>query len=214
MNGLDGLADVQARIAAIQAQFAPPAIGPLGSGASTSSAVGSGGSSGGTSDFASVLSGVGANSSGSPTTDPSALATGPTPGAIPADGDMRSKAAREQFARDVLTRIGAPVTADNVRAMVAWQMAEGTRASFNPLATVRSSNQPGESQFNSVGVKNFGSYQAGVDTTVGALENGLYGNIIAALQRGNDAQGVAQAVANSRWGTGQGVLRVLASGSV
>ena len=106
-----------------------------------------------------------------------------------------------------LTRIGAPVTASNVQAIAAWEQAEGTKASFNPLATTQA--MPGASSFNSVGVKNYASYADGIQATVQTLTNGRYGNILAALRAGNSSIAVAQAVANSPWGTGQGVLRVL-----
>jgi hypothetical protein len=216
MDGLDGLsalAAVQARIADITARVAAfdPATGTaggvLGNAPATSDASAGDGSG---SDFASALA--------TATSTSTASSSGTTPGtagvAIPANGDMRSPAARLQFAHDLLTRLGLPQTSDNMRALVAWQSAEGTAAAFNPLATTRSSGQPGESQFNSVGVKNFGTYDAGLQTTIAALQNGLYGPILGALQQGNSAQAVAQAVANSRWGTGQAILRALPTTSV
>ena len=64
-----------------------------------------------------------------------------------------------------------------------------------------------------MGVKNYASYQDGLDANVKVITNGLYGNILSALQQGNDADAVARAVANSPWGTGTGVERVLASQS-
>jgi hypothetical protein len=114
-----------------------------------------------------------------------------------------------QFSRDVLSRIGAPATAQNMAVMQAWIKAEGTKAQFNPLATVR--RAPGATDFNSVGVKNFVSYDQGVDTTVGAITNGLYDDVIAALRRGNDAYAVADAIEASPWGTGGLVRKVLDS---
>jgi hypothetical protein len=114
-----------------------------------------------------------------------------------------------RFSKDVLARIGAPVTEQNMAVMQAWIKAEGTKAQFNPLATVRKA--PGASNFNSVGVKNFVSYEQGVDTTVGAITNGLYDDVIAALRRGNDAYAVADAIAASPWGSGALVRKVLDS---
>ena len=51
-------------------------------------------------------------------------------------------------------------------------------------------------------MKNYTTYQDGLDANVKVITNGLYGNILAALRPGNDAKAVAQAVANSPWGTG------------
>ena len=123
---------------------------------------------------------------------------------------MRSTAARRQFGTDLLKRLGMPQTQENLRAMIAWQTAEGTSASFNPLATTR--DAPGATNLNSVGVKNFRSYEQGLQTTIDTLRNGLYGDILAALRDGTSAARIAQAVAESPWGTGDGVSRVLDSG--
>ena len=103
-----------------------------------------------------------------------------------------------------------PVTAENIRALTAWQQAEGTAAHFNPLATTQA-GYTGETRFNSVGVKNYASYEDGLDANVKAITNGRYGNILSALAQGNDAMAVARAVASSPWGTGSLVERVLAS---
>jgi hypothetical protein len=101
------------------------------------------------------------------------------------------------------------VTSENVKAMSAWIASEGTRAQFNPLATVRKA--AGATNFNTTGVKNFVSYEQGVETTVGAITNGLYGNVIAAFRKGDDAYAVADAIANSPWGSGGLVRKVLQS---
>ncbi|HZR12418.1 MAG TPA: hypothetical protein VFC33_04135 [Acidimicrobiia bacterium] len=124
-------------------------------------------------------------------------------------GNVQGTPGQTQWANDFLTRLGMPVTSENVRAIVAWEKAEGTKAQFNPLATTRS--MPGASNFNSVGVKNFASYQDGIEANAEALTNGRYPNILAALRRGDSAEAVAQAIASSPWGTGDGVLRVLQS---
>ncbi len=177
LPSIGGLADVQARIASIDARFAAPAnvVPPSGDTSLTASQP----------DFASALQSA---SSGS----------GPT-----------MTAARTQFANDVLTALGAPQTAENVRAITAWAQAEGTRAANNPLATTESA--PGATNFNSVGVKNYPTYAEGVQATVATLQNGRYSNILAALANGSSAQAVAQAIAQSPWGTGSRVLQVLNS---
>lgn len=127
-------------------------------------------------------------------------------------GDMRSASARRQFATDLLRQLGLPQTSENMRAMTAWQQAEGTSASFNPLATTR--HAPGATDINEVGVKNFVSYEQGLRATIDTLRNGLYGNILAALRDGTSARRVAQAIADSPWGTGDGVTSVLESGTI
>jgi hypothetical protein len=184
---MDGIAGVEARIAEIQSMF--PATSASAATA-TSTATDTTGS-----DFSSALSDAQSVAETASTASTAAVSSG--------------GGSREQWARDFLTALGLPVTSENVRAIAAWEKAEGTRAQYNPLATTQ--NMAGATRFNSVGVKNYVNYQDGIDANVKALTNGRYGNIIAALQAGNSAVAVAQAIANSPWGTGQGVLRVLQS---
>jgi len=132
--------------------------------------------------------------------------------AMPADDIAPSGVSVSGFSRDVLRAIGAPETASNMQAMSAWVKSEGTKATFNPLATCRAA--PGASDMNSVGVKNFVSYEQGVHTTVGAIQNGLYQKVITALRRGDDAYAVADAIEASPWGTGGLVRSVLRSRGV
>jgi len=195
---MDGISGVQARIQDIISQFSgPPPAAIDASGASTT-----GGTAAGTTDFASALAQA-----------QSATSTGAT-GTISASGGTLNPAGVDtvQWAKDFLTRLGAPITPSNVQAITAWEQAEGTRAAYNPLATTQG-GFAGETQFNSVGVKNYTSYQDGLDANVKVINNGLYSNILAALQQGNDAMAVAKAVADSPWGTGHGVERVLTSQS-
>jgi len=190
---MDGIASVQTRIQDIISQFEGPSTSPV-SGASAAPAV----SAGGSSDFASMLT--------------QAQSSGGSGASVPAATGVLNRAGVDpiQWAKDFLTRVGAPITASNVQAIAAWETAEGTKAAYNPLATTQG-GYAGETTFNSVGVKNYASYQDGLDANVQVINNGLYANILAALHQGDDAQAVAQAVANSPWGTGTGVERVLAA---
>jgi peptidoglycan hydrolase CwlO-like protein len=108
------------------------------------------------------------------------------------------------WAQAFLKSLGVPLTADNVAAIVAWEMAEGghwyNTAYYNPLNTTQS--MPGATVFNSVGVKAYMSWAQGLKASVITIRNGYYGGILDALRRGNDAQAVAGAVAASPWGTG------------
>lgn len=196
---MDGIAGVHARIQDILTRFDGPPAGidsaSAGGSSTDSSSIGTSSTGGGTTDFAAAL--AQAQSAGA--TVPASTGTPNRAGVDPV-----------QWAKDFLTRLNAPITAENVRAITAWEQAEGTAASYNPLATTQG-GFAGETQFNSVGVKNYMSYQDGLDANVKVINNGLYSNILAALQQGNSATSVAQAIANSPWGTGKGVERVLAS---
>jgi hypothetical protein len=189
--GAEGMGAVHARIAHIQARIQTVSGAPAG---------GIAGSAAGTAEFGTVLSDA-------MSVTPSQGVAGPAPASIPANGDMRSATARRQFAVDLLAQLGMPQTTENVRAVTAWQEAEGTRAAFNPLATTQRSD--GATDFNSVGVKNYTSYSQGLAATITTLRNGRYDEILAALRDGDSAMRVGAAVAASPWGTGDGVTRVL-----
>ena len=108
------------------------------------------------------------------------------------------------WAQALLVAMRFPVTADNIAAITAWEMAEGghwyNTAYYNPLNTTQS--MPGATVFNSVGVKAYTSWKQGLEATMITLKNGYYGGILDALKRGNDSAAVAQAVGASPWGTG------------
>ena len=215
---LEGLTAIHARIAQIQSHI--DSIGVRERPTVAAPSVGSGPSS-----FADVLNGLqsapsSAGGVGSYVDPTVANALGGTadlgslsgPGTTNATGTANFARAVQKygtFASDLLDRLGAPKTAENQRAIVAWATAEGTRASNNPLATTRTA--PGTTDFNSVGVKNYPSYDEGVQATADTLRNGRYGAILDALSSGQSAQAVAQAVAASPWGTGHGVERTLST---
>jgi hypothetical protein len=192
---MDGIGSVQARIQQILGQFGTrPAGGVLGKPPSASGDV----SASGSTDFATAL----------------ALAESqPTGATMPVSTGELSPSGVDpvRWAKDFLTKLGMPITSENMRLMVAWQKAEGTKARFNPLATTQG-GFAGSTQFNSVGVKNFATYQDGIDANVKVITNGLYENVLAALRRGTSAEEVAQAIAASPWGTGHLVSKVLAQG--
>ena len=118
--------------------------------------------------------------------------------------------ARSKWSTDLLHALGYPVTASNVAFLNAWQLGEGTRARFNPLATT----QPwsGAGKFNSVGVRNYSSYEDGLAATVKTLRNGRYTEILAALKSGNGTHAAVSSQLNT-WGTGSTLVqRILSAG--
>jgi hypothetical protein len=101
----------------------------------------------------------------------------------------------------LLDRLGAPVTTENLRALLAWIGAEANDTAFhNPLATTMEA--AGARGVNEVGVKAYPSDDVGIEATAQTLHNGLYAPIIAALGAGDSALRVVSAVAASPWGTG------------
>jgi len=118
-----------------------------------------------------------------------------------------------QWAHDFLTALGAPITGENMRAITAWEMAEsgGGGGHFNPLNTTQG-GFAGETDYNSVGVKNYTSYDDGIQANVKVINNGLYQPILDALKAGNNAMSVAQAISQTPWGTGGLVAKILGGG--
>jgi hypothetical protein len=185
---MDGIAGIQARIDQIVGRFSAPRVagGVLGAGEVDESA-----------NFAATLARAETANAGSGDYE------------APAGGTLNKAGVDPvQWSKDFLDRLGMPRTSENIRAMTAWQRAEGTAARFNPLATIQGGFD-GATNFNSVGVKNYVSYEDGLAANVKAITNGRYANILAALQQGTSAMGVADAIAASPWGSGELVRRIL-----
>jgi len=73
----------------------------------------------------------------------------------------------------------------------------------------------GVSNYNSVGVKNYPTRQAGLEATVKTLMLPYYKDLVAKLKNDNiTATDLADTDDLSTWGTGSGVSRVLAGGKV
>jgi hypothetical protein len=105
----------------------------------------------------------------------------------------------DSYWRDILSGISAPDTQVQRDNMNAWYECEGGTATYNPFNTTEP--WPGATNYNSVGVKNYPSYQAGVSATIATLENGYYPGILAALRNGYNRASFAAAVGGSPWGT-------------
>lgn len=111
----------------------------------------------------------------------------------------------------VLQGLKAPVSPSNIKLLNAWQRAEGGAAAYNPLNTTQG---PGVSSYNSVGVKNYASPQAGTQATIQTLMNGRYGPIIQGLRQNANPLSIADAVGSSPWGTSGSLIRSVLGGPV
>lgn len=119
---------------------------------------------------------------------------------------------QQEWAKDFLSRIGAPQSDSNIKALNTWMQAEGkgwstslNRATFNPLNTTL--DMPGSVSFNSVGVKAYTDYEQGMNATISTLtgKNASgrgYTAIIDALKQDAGVSSVLTAVNNSAWRTG------------
>lgn len=108
----------------------------------------------------------------------------------------------DQFARDVMHGISAPVTDANLRAFRAWHACEGGQAAYNPLNTTQGA--PGATDYNSVHVRNYPDQATGVRATVQTLVNGYYPHVVEGFRRGRDPYDICTGPASHEldvWGT-------------
>jgi hypothetical protein len=105
------------------------------------------------------------------------------------------------WAKLFLTSVGAPACGDNVAVVITWEAQESTAAAYNPLATTHLAD--GATAFNSVGVRNYGSLEQGVQATADTLQLGSdtygYGAILDALAACAPAAMTAAAINASAW---------------
>jgi len=106
---------------------------------------------------------------------------------------------RCSWATAILQKGGWSTCNNNMIAMLGWMQGEGSPCNNNPLDTTQ--NYAGDSDCNSVGVKNYPSMTAGVAATVQTMTNGYYGSILGNLKGCSNPITTASAIASSPWGT-------------
>jgi peptidoglycan hydrolase CwlO-like protein len=104
-----------------------------------------------------------------------------------------------QWAREFLGAMGAPASRSNQVAVIAWEAAEGTQATWNPLATTF--YMPGSTVYNSSGVRNYATKDQGIDASNATLKRPGHGYdaIVASLRKSGDAMDSARAINRSDW---------------
>jgi hypothetical protein len=100
--------------------------------------------------------------------------------------------------------MGAPTCHANLVVTIAWQAQEGTQADWNPLATTH--RLDGSTDFNSVGVQNYGSLAQGLQATQETIDHGWdvygYGAVIRSMKDCANPLDTAATIAASRWCAG------------
>lgn len=105
------------------------------------------------------------------------------------------------FAKALLRKLKITPNDQNVAAIAAWQMREDTKAKFNPLATTYDMPGDADTDFNSVGVKEYATMMQGVDATARTLQNikGVgYDKILSSLKSGTQ-EDILKSVIASQW---------------
>jgi hypothetical protein len=114
----------------------------------------------------------------------------------------------EQFARDCCVAIGANTNeAQQLDTLVTVFTLEDSKAAYNPEDTMEP--EPGATDYNPEGVKNYPSLGVGLEAFRATLENGAYPEIVKMLRAGDDASRV---LASPEWDTwaGQPITRIYA----
>lgn len=110
------------------------------------------------------------------------------------------------FFKSVLLDLKLPVNGRNVDFLLKWSNAEkrapGKFHGFNPLNTTwdKKAKDPGQTVFNSHGVKSYSSFNTGVEATADTLKLPHYKNIFNYLKTGN-ANPVLIVKELQKWGT-------------
>jgi hypothetical protein len=108
------------------------------------------------------------------------------------------------WASKVLEGIGAPVTENNLRAMVSWMHAESSSNNNyqtwnNPLNTTRTA--PGSIPKNGVGVQEYVNEDQGVQATIETLKLDFYKSIIEDFKNNAAPSETLKDITSSKWGT-------------
>lgn len=112
------------------------------------------------------------------------------------------------WARDFLAGIGAPTSQQNIDAVVKWETVEsgGGGGLYNPLNSVLGA--PGATNVNSVGVKNYTSYQQGLAASIATFTQTQWAGVVNGFKANDPAQ--AQQALNAEYATwGGGPLNIL-----
>lgn len=120
--------------------------------------------------------------------------------------DLESSSDQE-FYELMLKKLGAPVTNENLKFLLAWRQAEGKSGRYNPFNTTHKLED--STNFNDVGVQNYQSLDDGMYATLKTLTNGRYNCIINGLINDIGAIEIAKCPSLEVWGTGNLVGKVL-----
>jgi peptidoglycan hydrolase-like protein with peptidoglycan-binding domain len=113
----------------------------------------------------------------------------------------------QDFYQTLLTKLGAPVTNENMKFLLAWRQAEGKAGNFNPFNTTHKLEN--STDFNSAGVQNYQTLDDGMYATLRTLTNGRYNCIVNGLINDIGAAEIAKCASLETWGTGDLVGKVI-----
>jgi hypothetical protein len=119
------------------------------------------------------------------------------------------------FYKAVLKGLGVNETPEKIKFLQAWRQGEGGQARNNPFNTSKDVPGDADTKYNSHGVRNYPDRKTGLDATIATLKLSYYKEIVDLLKKDNvTAEELARTRALKKWGTGEMVKKVLASGKI
>jgi hypothetical protein len=136
-----------------------------------------------------------------------------------------------KFYQDILKALGTKVTCEKMMFFFAWRSGESSASTYNPFATTQKDTPNEGCYYNCLksgrgykttgcrtcpsgtnpGVKNYKTYESGLNATVKTITNGRYPNVVRKLKNNNiTAMEIASEKGElSTWGTGGLVMEIL-----
>lgn len=109
----------------------------------------------------------------------------------------------DSMALATLKYCGLPTSKNNVESLVIWAISEGSQAKWNPWDTTEPMNGH-DTEYNSVGVRNYDTILTGVEAFRRTLFNGDYNDIIGSLLTSAPPAITCSHICNSPWGSKPG----------
>lgn len=105
----------------------------------------------------------------------------------------------EEFAYEQLLNINRPTSVNNIASMVCWAASENSEAEWDTWDTTQA--EPGDTDFNKAGVKNYTSQAEGLAGFKATILNGKYTDILACLDASDPPAVTCSIIVNSPWGS-------------
>lgn len=143
-----------------------------------------------------------------------------TSGSVPEKEQMSKKLTSEvpntvtnddDFFKEILECVGAPITKDNMLFFYAWRQAEGGEATNNPFNTTKNIDGATPYKTNPAGVKNYPTIQDGINATCETLKLSYYNDIVDGLKNDVGLYNLSRMKSIYTWGT-KGLLKDVADG--
>jgi hypothetical protein len=114
----------------------------------------------------------------------------------------------DDFYKEILECLGAPVTKDNMLFFYAWRQSEGGQATNNPFNTTKKMDGASLYGKNVAGVKNYPTIDDGIKATCETLKLGYYTDIVDGLKNDVGLYELSRMSSINTWGTGELLAKV------